>query len=179
MHVSNYRPVKRVHDVVNVFAKIRESVPARLVLVGDGPERPRALAHAADLGVRDDVLFMGRHAAVEELLSCADLFLLPSESESFGLSALEAMACGAPVVASRAGGLPEVVEDGVTGHLLPVGDIEGMAEAGVRILTDDAYKKKLSAAGRELAEGTFSIDRVVPKYEALYERVLQPALAAR
>jgi len=172
MHVSNYRPVKRTQDIVQVFAKIRESVPARLVLVGDGPDRPRALALAAEMGIRDHVLFLGRHAAVEELLSCADLFLLPSESESFGLAALEAMASGAPVVASNAGGLPEVVQDGVTGHLLPVGDIEGMAEAGVRILTDDAYQKKLGAAGRELAERCFSIDVIVPKYEALYERVL-------
>jgi N-acetyl-alpha-D-glucosaminyl L-malate synthase BshA len=172
MHVSNYRPVKRAHDIVKVFAKIREKIAARLVLVGDGPDRPRALQLAEEMGLRDHVLFLGRHAAVEELLSCADLFLLPSESESFGLAALEAMASGAPVVASRAGGLPEVVEDGVTGHLLPVGDVEGMAAAGVRILTDDAYRKKLSAAGRELAEKSFSIDVIVPKYEALYERVL-------
>jgi len=172
MHVSNYRPVKRSQDIVKVFAKIREKVPARLVLVGDGPDRPRALQLAEEMGIRDHVLFLGRHAAVEELLSCADLFLLPSESESFGLAALEAMASGAPVVASNAGGLPEVVQDGVTGHLLPVGDIEGMAAAGVRILTDDAYRKKLSAAGRELAEKCFAIDVIVPRYEALYERVL-------
>lgn len=172
MHVSNYRPVKRAQDIVKVFAKIRESVPARLVLVGDGPDRPRALALATEMGVRDDVLFLGRHAAVEELLSCADLFLLPSESESFGLAALEAMASGAPVVASNAGGLPEVIQDGVTGRLLPVGDIDGMAEAGVQILTDDDLRKKLSAAGRDLAERCFSINVIVPKYEALYDRVL-------
>jgi N-acetyl-alpha-D-glucosaminyl L-malate synthase BshA len=172
MHVSNYRPVKRAQDVVDVFAKIRESVPARLVLVGDGPERPRALAHAAELGLREHVLFMGRHAAPEELLSCADLFLLPSESESFGLAALEAMACGAPVVTSDAGGLPEVVEDGVTGHLFSIGDLDGMAEAGVRLLTDPTYAKQLSAAGRAQALERFSVDAVVPKYEALYERVL-------
>ena len=172
MHVSNYRPVKRAQDIVRVFAKIRETVAARLVLVGDGPERPRTLALAAEMGLRDDVAFLGRHAAVEELLSCADLFLLPSESESFGLAALEAMACGAPVVASAAGGLPEVVEDGVTGHLLPVGDVEGMAEAGVRILCDDDYHSALSAAGRRMAEVRFSIEAVVPKYEGLYERVL-------
>jgi len=172
MHVSNYRPVKRALDIVEVFAKIRESIPARLVLVGDGPDRPRALAHADDLGLREDVLFLGRYAAVEELLSCADLFLLPSESESFGLAALEAMASGAPVVATRTGGLPEVVEDGVTGHLLPVGDIDGMAAAGVRILTDDTYRKGLSAAGRRIAEDRFSVGAVVPMYEALYARVL-------
>jgi len=172
MHVSNYREVKRATDIVEVFAKIREEIPARLVLVGDGPDRPRALALAAKMGLREHVLFLGRHAAVEELLSCADLFLLPSETESFGLAALEAMASGAPVVASRTGGLPEVVEDGVTGHLLPVGDIEGMAAAGVRILCDDAYRKKMSAAGRAVAEEKFSIGTIVPRYEQLYHRVM-------
>ncbi|MGD8872474.1 MAG: glycosyltransferase, partial [Gemmatimonadota bacterium] len=172
MHVSNYRPVKRAQDIVGVFAKIRESVAAQLVLVGDGPDRPRALALATELGVRDHVLFLGRHAAVEELLPCADLFLLPSESESFGLAALEAMASGAPVVASNAGGLPEVIEDGETGFMLPVGDIDGMAAAGVRILCDDALRKRMSAAGRGLAEERFSIGKIVPRYEALYERVL-------
>lgn len=172
MHVSNYRAVKRPQDIVEVFAKIREQVPARLVLVGEGPERPRALAHATELGLREHVLFLGRHAAVEELLSCADLFLLPSETESFGLAALEAMASGAPVVASRTGGLPEVVEDGVTGYLLPVGDTEAMAEAGVRILCDEALHERMSAAGRTVAEERFSIETVVPEYEALYERVL-------
>jgi glycosyltransferase involved in cell wall biosynthesis len=142
------------------------------VLVGDGPERPRALAHATELGLREHVLFVGRHAAPEELLSCADLFLLPSASESFGLAALEAMACGAPVVTSNAGGLPEVVENGVSGHLFDVGDIDGMARAGVRILTDKAHAKSLSQAGRRLAEERFSVEAVVPRYEALYERVL-------
>jgi len=172
MHVSNYRPVKRAQDIVKVFAKIRESVAAQLVLVGDGPDRPRALALAAEMGLRDHVLFLGRHAAVEELLSCADLFLLPSESESFGLAALEAMASGAPVVASNAGGLPEVIAEGETGYMLPVGDIEGMAAAGVRILCDDGLRKRMSAAGRAVAEGRFSIGTVVPMYEALYEQVL-------
>ncbi|MDH3207338.1 MAG: N-acetyl-alpha-D-glucosaminyl L-malate synthase BshA [Gemmatimonadota bacterium] len=172
MHVSNYRPVKRAQDVVEIFAKIRETVPARLVLVGDGPDRPRALARAAELGLREHVLFVGRHAAPEELLSCADLFLLPSASESFGLAALEAMACGAPVVTSTTGGLPEVVEDGVSGHTFPVGELDRMAEAGVRILTDPEHAKALSAAGRKVAEERFSIDVVVPKYEAMYERVL-------
>ena len=172
MHVSNFRAVKRAWDVVDIFAKIRERCPARLVLVGDGPDRPRALARASDLGLRDDVLFLGRHGSVEEILSCADLFLLPSQSESFGLAALEAMACGAPVVASAAGGLPEVVQDGVTGYLLPVGATDEMAEAGVRILCDEAHAKKLSAAGRNLAVERFSASAIVPQYEALYERVV-------
>jgi L-malate glycosyltransferase len=147
MHVSNFRPVKRAWDVVDVFAKIHERCAARLVLVGDGPDRPRALKRASDLGLRDDVVFLGRHGSVEEILSCADLFLLPSQSESFGLAALEAMACGTPVVASAAGGLPEVVENGVTGYLLPVGAVDEMAEAGVRILCDEAHHRQLSEAG--------------------------------
>lgn len=172
MHVSNFRPVKRLQDVIEVFAKIRKKVPARLVLVGDGPERPRALKRAADLGLRDDVLFLGRHGAVEEILSCADLFLLPSQSESFGLAALEAMSCGAPVVASRAGGLPEVVVDGVTGYLLPVGAIDEMAEVGIRVLTDAEHAKQLSEAARALAVERFSANAIVPRYEALYNRVL-------
>ncbi|HET9949899.1 MAG TPA: N-acetyl-alpha-D-glucosaminyl L-malate synthase BshA [Longimicrobiales bacterium] len=171
MHVSNFRLVKRVQDVVDVFAKVREQVPARLVLVGDGPERPRALKHAADLGMRDEVLYLGRHSAVEEILSCADLFLLPSASESFGLAALEAMACGAPVVASTAGGLPEVVEHGVSGYLFPVGETERMAEAAVKVLTDPDHARALSEAGRRAAVERFSTDVVVPRYEALYERV--------
>ncbi len=172
MHVSNFRQVKRAQDVVEVFAKIREKVKARLVLVGEGPDRPGALKRAADLGLGDDVLHLGRHSSVEELLSCADLFLLPSASESFGLAALEAMACGAPVVASNAGGLPEVVEHGVSGYLLPVGAIDEMAEAGIRILSDDAHRKRLSAASRAIATERFSANAIVPRYEALYERVL-------
>mgnify|MGYP001458654276 FL=1 len=172
MHVSNFRAVKRVQDVVEVFAKIREKVKARLVLVGEGPERPRALKHAADLGLGDDVLFLGRHSSVEELLSCADLFLLPSESESFGLAALEAMSCGAPVVASNAGGLPEVIDDGESGFLFPVGAIDDMAAAGVRILSDDGLRSQMSQAARQLAVERFSAGAIIPLYEALYERVL-------
>ncbi len=173
MHVSNFRAVKRVEDVVEVFARIAKEVDARLVLVGDGPERPRAMARAGELGLSDRVLFLGKYASVEELLSCADLFLLPSESESFGLVALEAMASGAPVVASDVGGLPEVVEHGISGYLFPVGAVDDMAQAGARILSDDAHRSELSAAGRCLAEGKFSAAAIVPLYEAFYERVLR------
>ncbi len=173
MHISNFRPVKRTEDVVSVFARINDKVPSRLVLIGDGPDRPRALIRAEELGVRDQVLFLGKHTSVHELLSCADLFLLPSESESFGLAALEAMACGAPVVSSNAGGLAEVIEEGRSGYLLNVGDIDGMADAGVRILSDDTHWKTLSAAGVELAHERFSSKRVVPQYEAYYQRVLE------
>jgi N-acetyl-alpha-D-glucosaminyl L-malate synthase BshA len=172
MHISNFRPVKRVTDVVEVFARLAGSVPARLVMVGDGPERPRALERAEALGVADRVLFLGKHVSVEDLLSCCDLFLLPSESESFGLAALEAMACGAPVVASSTGGLPEVVEDGESGHLLPVGDVEGMAAAAVEILSDPAIWRRMSASARETAVSRFDADKVVPAYEDLYREVV-------
>ena len=172
MHISNFRSVKRVEDVVAVFAGIAREVPSRLVMVGDGPDRPRAAQKAAELGVGDQVIFLGKHLAVDELLSCADLFLLPSETESFGLAALEAMSCGTPVVASRTGGLPEVIDDGVSGFLREIGAIDEMAEAGTRILLDDDLRTSMAAAGRKTAETRFSVDTVVPMYEQYYERVL-------
>jgi N-acetyl-alpha-D-glucosaminyl L-malate synthase BshA len=147
-------------------------VPARLVFVGDGPERPKALDRAEELGVRPHVLFLGKHASVDELLACADVFLLPSESESFGLAALEAMASGAPVVASRVGGLPEVVEHDVSGYLYPVGDIENMADAALELLTNPRTHTRMAEAGRRIAEERFSAAAVVPRYEAIYERIL-------
>jgi L-malate glycosyltransferase len=172
MHISNFRSVKRVEDVVATFARLNDKVPSRLVLVGDGPDRLRALMKAEELGVRDQVLFLGKHTSVHELLSCADLFLLPSESESFGLAALEAMACGTPVVASNAGGIPEVVVDGETGYLLDIGDIDGMADAGTRILEDEDHWQRLSEGARAMAVERFSAARVVPQYEAYYDRVV-------
>lgn len=172
MHISNFRPVKRVEDVVEVFARISRKVDARLVFIGDGPERPRALDRAEELGVRPRILFLGKHASVDELLACADLFLLPSENESFGLAALEAMACGAPVVASNAGGIPEVVTHGETGYMFAPGSVEEMADAGTAILTDPGLWTRLSEAGRRVAVERFSAASVVPQYERLYERVL-------
>jgi N-acetyl-alpha-D-glucosaminyl L-malate synthase BshA len=173
MHVSNFRPVKRVEDVVEVFARVCKHLDARLVFVGDGPERPRALDRAEELGVRPRILFLGKHASVDELLACADLLLLPSQSESFGLAALEAMACGAPVIATDVGGLPEVVDHGVTGYLFPVGAVEEMADAAVELLKDGERHKRFSAAGRRTAVERFSASSVVPMYEAYYERVLR------
>ena len=173
MHVSNFRAVKRITDTIDVLARVRRRTPARLVLVGDGPERARAETHAAELGVTSDVVFLGKHASVDELLPCADVFLLPSESESFGLAALESLASGAPVVASRVGGLPEVVDDGVSGFLHSVGDVDGMADATLRILMDDDLHAEMSKRGRELAIERFSADRILPRYEAFYERVLR------
>jgi N-acetyl-alpha-D-glucosaminyl L-malate synthase BshA len=172
MHISNFRAVKRAQDVVAIFAQLTAKHPSRLVLIGDGPERSRVLMRADELGVRDRVLFLGKHTSVYELLSCADLFLLPSASESFGLVALEAMACGVPVVASNVGGLPEVIEHGTTGYMFDVGDLDGMAEAGLCIIGDDDHRRSLPEASRALAEERFSARRVVPLYERYYEQVL-------
>ena len=171
MHISNFRSVKRVNDVVRIFDRIRRQVDCRLVLVGDGPDRPEAAAEVSRLGLSKNVLFLGRQDSVAELLACADLFLLPSASESFGLSALEAMASGVPVIATRVGGLPEVVEEGESGFLAEVGDIEGMAAAGARLLSDQPTWRRHSAAARAGAE-RFKVERVVPLYERFYERVL-------
>jgi L-malate glycosyltransferase len=175
MHISNFRPVKRVRDVVRIFRKISRDLPARLVFVGDGPDRSEAAHEARALGVADRVLFLGKQDSVAELLACADLFLLPSASESFGLSALEAMASGVPVVASRAGGLPSVVEDGVTGFLAEIGDVDAMAEAGIGVLRDAEKWRSTSQAARASAIERFGVDRVVPQYEAYYNQVLAAA----
>jgi N-acetyl-alpha-D-glucosaminyl L-malate synthase BshA len=172
MHVSNFRPVKRVRDIVRIFARVRGSIPSVLVMVGDGPERVQAEDEANQLGVNEDVFFLGKIDAVAPLLSNADLFLLPSESESFGLCALEALACGVPVVASRAGGIPEVVRDGVTGALREVGDVEGMADAAIEILRDRALWSEMSVAAAADARARFSTDDIVSRYEAFYESTL-------
>lgn len=172
MHVSNFRAVKRIPDVVEVFARIAREVPARLVMVGDGPERPRGVERAEELGVSDRVLFLGKHASVDELLACADLFLLPSRNESFGLAALEALSCGAPVIATNTGGIPEVVVDGETGFLFDLGAVEEMAEAGISLLKDDDEWVRFSRAARSHAVDHFSHQAVIPRYEELYREVL-------
>jgi N-acetyl-alpha-D-glucosaminyl L-malate synthase BshA len=170
-HISNFRSVKRVEDVVSTFTRIHAEVPARLLLVGDGPERVRAQELAQVQGVADRVIFLGKQNSVAELLACSDLFLLPSASESFGLVALEAMACGVPVVATRTGGVPEVVDDGESGYLAAVGDVEAMAESGIALLTDRERWRSFSAAARAGAE-RFSADRIVSDYESFYQEVL-------
>ncbi|HEY7894606.1 MAG TPA: N-acetyl-alpha-D-glucosaminyl L-malate synthase BshA [Gemmatimonadaceae bacterium] len=172
MHVSNFRPVKRVRDIVRIFAAVRRERPAALVMVGDGPERMTAEQEARDLGVQDDTFFLGKIDVVAPLLASADLFLLPSQSESFGLSALEALACGVPVVASRVGGLPEVVIDGVTGVLRDVGDVDGMAAASLEILGDRTRWARMSEAAAADARRRFSRDEMVARYEAFYERTI-------
>ncbi|MGH7519283.1 MAG: N-acetyl-alpha-D-glucosaminyl L-malate synthase BshA [Gemmatimonadales bacterium] len=170
-HVSNFREVKRVRDVVRVFARIRRAMPATLLMVGDGPDRTEAEREADELDVAADVRFLGRLDSVARLLQATDLFLLPSQTESFGLAALEAMACGAPVVASRAGGLPEVIEDGVTGILEPPGSVEAMGRRAIELLRDPVRYAAVRAAAIARAR-VFSADRIVPQYEALYEEVL-------
>lgn len=172
MHLSNFRPVKRVRDIIKIFARVRQSMPATLVMVGDGPDRVFAEEEARSLGVERDVHFYGRINAIAPLLANADLFLLPSQTESFGLSALEALATGVPVVASDTGGLPEVVTDGVTGALHPVGDVEAMAASAVELLSDrDRWQKASDAAARDARE-RYSLDAVVSQYEALYKSAI-------
>ena len=171
IHVSNFRPVKRVTDVVRVFAGVRKAMPAALVLVGDGPERDAAEQETDRLNLGDDVRFLGKVDDVAELLRGSDLFLLPSETESFGLAALEAMACGVPVIASAVGGLPEVVTSGETGFLASVGAVEAMAAEATAILSDPVRHARMRTAAATRALD-FSAERVVPEYEALYREVL-------
>ena len=172
MHISNFRPVKRVVEVVRIFARVRREVPSVLVLVGDGPDREEAEAEAARLGVGRQVFFLGKLDSIADLLRSADLFLLPSTSESFGLAVLEAMACGVPVVASRVGGLREVVVDGETGALVPPDATDEMAAQAVAILRDDSRWHRMRRAAVERAR-QFSTDLVVPRYEDLYRRLTE------
>jgi N-acetyl-alpha-D-glucosaminyl L-malate synthase BshA len=172
VHVSNFRPVKRVADVLAIFDRVRRVVPARLLLIGDGPERSLAERLARQKGSEERATFLGNVAAVETILPATRLMLLPSDSESFGLAALEAMACGVPVIGTLAGGLPEVVEDGRSGFLRPVGDVEGMAEAALALLRDESLWQRFSAQARLRAERDFPTQAMVERYRALYEATL-------
>ena len=174
MHASNFRKIKRVQDVVHIFANVNKKIPSKLLFVGDGPERPGAENLCRDLGLSDDMRFVGRQEQMEEILAIADLFLLTSEYESFGLAALEAMAAGVPVVSTNAGGLPEIAVEGVTGYLGNVGDIEGMSESAIKILEDDATLRQFKANALAQAK-RFDINTIVPEYEALYNRFLVKA----
>jgi L-malate glycosyltransferase len=173
MHISNFRPVKRVADIVRVFARVNAEIPSVLVMVGDGPDRMIAEQEARDLRVDEHVQFLGKVDVVAGLLASAEVFLLPTDRESFGLSALEALASGTPVIGANAGGLPEVVRDGVTGALCPVGDIEGMAAAAVRLLRDRDLWHAMSEAGAADARERYSLDDVVARYEAFYEMAIR------
>ena len=172
MHLSNFRPVKRVVDVVKVFALVARELPAQLFLVGDGPERSAAEWLAHDLQINDKVHFMGKQERVNELLPLADLMVMPSELESFGLAALEAMACKVPSIATRVGGVPELIDDGVTGLLYPVGNVEDMAAGAVSLLKDRDRLNAMREAGRETAQKRFCSSLVVPHYVRYYEQIL-------
>ncbi len=172
MHISNFRPVKRVRDIVQTFAKVRATVPSVLVMVGDGPDRVVAEEEARQLGVSTDVFFLGKIDAVAPLLAAADLFLIPTDRESFGLSALEAQASGVPVIGYNVGGLPEVIEHGVTGMLHEVGDVAGMAASATALLTDAARWQAFGSAAAAAATARYSKDAVVARYETLYADAL-------
>lgn len=173
VHLSNFRPVKRIQDVIRIFAGVAKEMPARLLMVGDGPERSSAEWLAKSLNISDRVAFLGKHDQVSQLLPAADLMLMPSELESFGLAALEAMACEVPTIGTNVGGVPELIHDGVTGLLFPVGDVEAMSAAAVGLLKDHGRLKEMARAGRQEAQRTYCASRVIPKYEEFYESILR------
>lgn len=173
MHASNFRPVKRVEDVVHIFVQVQARIPTKLILIGDGPERPRIQQLVKELKLGADVLFLSEQDHLEPLFLCADLFILPSEQESFGLTALEAMNCGVPVIAAQTGGLPEVIMHGETGYLFPVGDIKKMAEQAVELLSDPQKHELFKRQARKRATMFFSADQIIPQYEAFYEEILR------
>jgi N-acetyl-alpha-D-glucosaminyl L-malate synthase BshA len=179
VHLSNFRPVKRILDVVEVFARIAGALPARLMMIGDGPDRSAAEHLALRLGIASRIHFLGKQDNVNELLPLADLMIMPSEMESFGLAALEAMACGVPTIATRVGGVPELIDEGggehgrqANGLLFPVGDVQAMASAAIALLQDEPRRAAMSAAARSTASDRFCASRIIPLYEQYYERVL-------
>ena len=169
IHASNFRRIKRVEDVVKIFAKIHKSVPSKLLFVGDGPERPTAESLSRELNIGDDIRFVGKQEQMEEILAIGDLFLLTSEYESFGLAALEAMAAGVPVISTNAGGLPEINEHGVTGFMSNIGDVDDMSAHAVRLLQNEELLSKFKASAYAQAQ-KFDIQNIIPKYEHLYNR---------
>ncbi len=181
LHISTFRPIKRITDCIEVLARMRalengsgSQFGVKLIMCGDGPERQDAETLAARLGVEGFVQFVGKQpqSQIRDYLSVADLFLLPSQSESFGLSALEAMACEVPVIATRVGGIPEVIEEDGCGYLFDIGDVDGMAEAAIQVLSDDSLRERLGRRGREIAVTRFTTDQIIPQYEELYKSVI-------
>jgi N-acetyl-alpha-D-glucosaminyl L-malate synthase BshA len=172
LHASNFRKIKRIDDVIHIFKKLNDAIPSKLLLVGDGPERPMAEALCRELNLCDEIRFVGKQQDMEEIFAIADLFLLPSEYESFGLSALEAMAGGAPVVSTNVGGLPEIITPGENGFMANIGDTGQMAQYAIDILKDENTLKRFKANARKQAEN-FDITRIVPQYEHLYERLYE------
>jgi N-acetyl-alpha-D-glucosaminyl L-malate synthase BshA len=173
VHLSNFRPVKRIPDVIEIFDRVQKKVPARLMMIGDGPERSTAERLAARKKISDRVIFMGKQDNIHEKLGMADLMLLPSELESFGLAALEAMACEVPAIATGVGGVPEVIEHGRSGFLAPVGDVETMAGYAIEILSDDDRLKTMGQTARFEAQSRFCASKIIPQYEQFYRGVLE------
>jgi len=172
VHLSNFRPVKRVLDVIEVFSRVNRALPARLLLIGDGPDRSAAEFLTMRLGLADRVDFVGKQENVNELLALSDLMLMPSQLESFGLAALEAMACCVPAVATRVGGVPELIDSGKNGLLYEVGDVDGMAAGAISILSAPAVLERFSKAARRTAQDQFCASRIIPLYERYYERII-------
>jgi N-acetyl-alpha-D-glucosaminyl L-malate synthase BshA len=175
VHLSNFRPVKRVTDVVEIFARVEKEVPSKLLLIGDGPDRAAAEHLAHKKGIHEKTLFLGKQDNVEQILGIADVLLMPSEMESFGLAALEAMACEVPPVASRVGGVPELITHGKDGFLADVGDVDTMADHTVRLLQNPVLHEQVAGAARQTALTRFCSTLIIPRYEALYRRVLERA----
>jgi L-malate glycosyltransferase len=173
IHLSNFRPVKRLPDVIEIFALVRKEIPAKLMMIGDGPDRTTAEWLVRQKGLSRDVIFLGKQNQVQSLLNCADVLLLPSELESFGLAALEGMACGVPAVCSKVGGVPEVITDGVEGFLVTPGDTKMMAARSLEILTSPERREQMGKAARVRALNQFCTTRIIPQYESLYQRVLE------
>ena len=173
VHLSNFRPVKRLLDVIEIFDRVQKEVPSKLLLMGDGPDRAAAEWLVRRKGIQERVLFMGKQDRVQEKLAVSDLMLLPSELESFGLAALEAMACEVPTIATRVGGVPEVIEDGRTGCLAEVGDVERMARCAIELLSDEKKLREMGYRARVSAQSRFCASRIIPQYEQFYERILE------
>jgi len=176
IHTSNFRAVKRTDDVVKIFKEVLDKIPAKLLLVGDGPERQPMEQLVRDLGIQEDVRFLGKQEAVEELLAVSDLFLMPSETESFGLAALEAMACQVPVISTNSGGIPEINVQGVTGFLSNVGDVADMAKHAVELLSNEPMLSRFKANALEQAK-KFDLEKILPRYEKYYEMVVERSKA--
>ncbi len=172
LHISNFRPVKRILDCIKAFAKVRQQVDALLYMAGDGPERGPAEEMARELGIERFIRFLGKQDHVERLIPRMHALHLPSETEAFGLAALEAMACGVPPVATRTGGVPDLITDGVDGFMEPVGDVDAQAGRLISLLTDDPLHDKMAAAARQTAETRFATELVIPQYERYYEEVI-------
>jgi N-acetyl-alpha-D-glucosaminyl L-malate synthase BshA len=175
VHLSNFRPVKRVTDCIEIFDRVRKQVPSKLLMIGDGPDRSRAEWLAVQKGIHNDVIFLGKQEQVQEKLALSDILLLPSELESFGLAALEGMACEVVPIATRVGGIPELIEHGKSGYLADVGDVDTMARYAIELLSDEKALREMAKASRGVAQSRFCASRIIPQYEEFYRRVLERA----